>query len=375
MKIFIFHASAGHGHKQVAEVLRDAFLASGISGESVRLEDALDSSGWFFRKSYPSIYFHSVKRWPDAWGWFYENLDRAKPYAIVRPYRRLGNQLAGARLLQRMRQEQPDAIICTHFYAAELLGFAKSQGIIRSEMITVITDFYPHTFWVNPGTDHYWVMANETKEDLRRRGVEEERITVGGIPVHRKFLPSGKKAEIRKAWGFSPDRFTILLSSGSFGLGPQLRILEQLQQFAGRIQCFVVCGHNREMLKTIEQRKWDYLIKPFGFVDFMADLMEASDLLIAKPGGATTSESLVKGLPMVVLDPIPGQEARNAKLLREHNACFSMARPAQIQTILQTLLDNPKLLDEKRRNIQELAKPHAAEDLARFVLNKIGAGR
>ena len=235
---------------------------------------------------------------------------------------------------------------------------------------TVITDFYPHSFWVNPGTDYYWVMNEESRADLVKRGVADDKILVGGIPADPVFKPSGRKKEILKQWGFAPDRFTILLASGSFGLGPKEKMLEALTEFGDEIQCFVVCGNNEKLKEKLARTQYAFPTQVFGFVDFMPDLMEASDLLIAKSGGATTVESMMKDLPMIVVHPIPGQEMRNADFLKKHNASFFIQEPEQVKLIVQNILKSPELLKNKHRSIREIAKPNAAEDLVSFVLSQ-----
>jgi len=260
-------------------------------------------------------------------------------------------------------------IISTHFLAPEILGRAKQKGLIPSKMVTVITDFYPHTVWVNPGTDLYWVMADETQSDLLKRGIPENQIVVGGIPILPTFKPAGRKKEILKKYGLEENRFTILLTSGSFGLGPQEAILEELNAFKDKIQCFVVCGNNKELKAILDAKQYPYPVKIFGFINFMPDLMEASDLMVAKSGGSTTSESLTKGVLMVVMHPIPGQETRNVKLLKIRQAAFFLEKPEGIHDIVKTILDDPKVLQQKQAAVQALAKPDAADHLVKAVLN------
>jgi len=368
MKISIFHANAGHGHRKVAEVIEQALLRQGVPAADIRLEDALDSTAGYFRKAYPAIYFNSVKYTPDAWGWSYESLDLPVVSRMVAPFRTAFNRFYGGKLLARVRQEDPDVILCTHFLSAELFATARRQGKLRAKLITVITDFYPHAVWVNPGTDLYWVMSDEGADDLIHRGVPPERIRAGGIPVDAAFLPRGARNELLKKWGFNTDGFTLLITSGSFGLGPTEEILTELAPFSDKIQAFVVCGNNKELEVRLQAKKLPFPARIFGFVDFMPDLMEASDLLIAKSGGSTTTESLVKGVPMVVLKPIPGQETRNAALLKKRNAAFFMEHSEEIKPILEAVFKYPQVLADKCRAIRQLAKPQAAEDLAQYVL-------
>lgn len=371
MRLALFHASAGYGHSKIAEVIHQELLKSGVSEKDIFVEDVLDETPRWFKKIYTGIYYYSVKHIPKVWGWAYEMADHRLLYPLWgQRLRRLVNRSFGEGLLRRVRQEKPDVIICTHFMAPEILGWEKMRGNISSHLVTVITDFYPHAFWVNPGTDYYWVMSDEGKKDLEGLGVLPEKIMAGGIPVSPRFRPAGKKKEIRRREGLGEECFTILITSGSFGLGPAAELLEALREFGGQIQAMIVCGRNEAQLSELERNAYPFKIKLYGFVSNMDELMEASDLVVAKPGGSTTSEALAKGVPMVILEPIPGQEAGNARLLKERNAAFFLGKPGDIRIVLKGILDYPAVLQEKKQAIQGLAKPEAAIDLARFILGR-----
>lgn len=383
MKIDIIHATAGEGHRKIALAIENGLKCcghsetkgaeprqAGQSGLHVRQINCLDYTGPNFQKAYAPIYYWAVRHVPNLWGNSYDLLDHARVYQMVRPLRSLVNTLHAKPLLEDILKRQPDIIISTHFLPPEILGRAKIEGRIKSKMITVITDFYPHTFWINPGTDHYWVMAEETKQDLVRRGVSSEIITAGGIPVLPAFQPSEKKLEFLKKHGLENGRFTLLLTSGSFGLGPQEAILEELKAFKDKIQCFVVCANNKKLKLILDGKTYPYPVKIFGFIDFMPELMEASDLMVAKAGGSTTSEALTKGVVMVVMASIPGQEARNARLLKSRDAAYFLKDPHEIHAIIQGILDDPSSLQNKRDAIARLAKPHAAEALVKMVLSE-----
>lgn len=372
MKIHLYYANAGHGHRKVAEVIAETFRKRGLPEGEVKIWDALDFTPAFFRKMYPAIYFNSIKHLPKLWGWFYEKLDMKFFYSLAKPWRHLHNRLMAGRLLRHVQTQKPDVILCTHFLAAECLASAKAKKQIQSLLITVITDFLPHSFWINEGTDFYWIMGEDGKKELRRRRVPESQIMAGGIPCADAFQPSGLRNEILKKYQFDPERFTLLITSGSFGLGQQEAILNELVAFKEHVQCFVICGNNHALYQNLKAKDWPFPVEILGFVDFMPDLMEASDLVIAKSGGATSTESLVKGLPMVIFEAIPGQETRNAKILLENDASFTMSIPDQIKIILKAIFDHPELLKKKREQIKKLAKPHAADDLVTFVLEKLG---
>jgi processive 1,2-diacylglycerol beta-glucosyltransferase len=211
-------------------------------------------------------------------------------------------------------------------------------------------------------------MADETKQDLVRRGIPDGMITAGGIPILPTFKPTGRKNEILKKYGLEENRFTLLLTSGSFGLGPQEAILEELKAFKDKVQCFVVCANNKELKTILESKTYPYPVKIFGFIDFMPDLMEASDLMVAKSGGSTTSEALTKGVVMVVMAPIPGQETRNVKLLKIRDAAYFLNDSHEIHDIIKSILDDPTTLQKKHDAIKRLAKPDASDDLVKMIL-------
>lgn len=371
MKIAFFHADAGYGHKKVALVAEQALLRQGVSGLTVIQHDILEKTSALTRRLYPASYFFAVKYMPRIWGWMYETLDSSWLYALIKPFRSFFNRLEGFRWLGWAREEKPDVIICTHFYSAEFFSRAKREGKLKARLVVVITDFKPHTFWVNTGTDVYWVMNEEAKGDLIRRGVPADQIIAGGIPVDPVFKPQGKQAEVRHAHNLYPHRFTLLLTSGSFGLGSQIEILRAMQPYKDRVQAIVVCGQNDKLKRQLEKTPFLFPVKIFGFVNFMPDLMEASDLLVAKAGGSTTVESLAKGVPLILFGSIPGQETRNADYLLARYAAFSMKEPSQIGLILKNIFETPDLLEQKKKMIRSIAKPDSADDLARFVLGSV----
>lgn len=372
MRIIILHASAGHGHAKAAEAVKEGFARCGVADSEVTVLDALQETPAWFRKGYTSSYYFSVKHLPQVWGSAYALMDQDWFYdSIGARIRKFVNDFAAERLVRRMAGEAPEAIVCTHFLSPEVIGRAKIRGRLNSRLITVVTDFMPHRFWINPGTDHYWVMSEEGKRALESRAVPSNKITAGGIPISLKFRPQNKKPEARRKEGLEADRFTLLITSGSFGLGPTEELMKTLREFGERIQAIVVCGKNQDLLQALEKESYPFRLRLYGFVSHMDELMEASDLVIAKPGGATTSECLAKGVPMVVVEPIPGQEAGNAGLLKERNAAFFLSEPGDIRVILKGILDYPGVLIEKQNCIRRLAKPDAAVDLARFVLHQI----
>ncbi len=368
MKILFFHASAGQGHKKAAEIASKVLLERANPPVNIQTHDALDWTSPSSKKQYLDFYFYCVKFFPNLWGWFYDFTDRPSVYSVIQPFRRLFNSLIAKNLVKKILEEKPDVIVSTHFLASEVVAHLKCSGKTTAKLITIITDFMPHTTWINPGTDFYWVMSEETKKEVMKRGVPESSIFAKGIPVSPIFKPQNQKEEVRAKYGLDKKRFTILLTSGSFGFASYESVLRNLEAFREQIQCLVVCGNNSEVEKDLSSMTFAFPVKVFGFVNFMADLMEASDLMIAKSGGLTSSEGLAKGIPMIVTQPIPGQETRNVDFLKFHEAAFFIQAPSQIKLIVENILKHPHLLEMKKSAIARIAKPNASEDLADFIV-------
>lgn len=371
MKIHIYHAPAGHGHRKAAETIAKALISKGVASSEILVADALSFTPYHFREPYLAFYFYSVKYAPELWGQAYYHSDRQEIYFWTKWFRQTANRCHGLALTRKVLEDQPHVIISTHFYSAQLLGKLKQEGKIQAHLITVITDVHPHLFWINEGTDLYWCMHEDTREALMKRGVQPASIITEGIPIDPAFKFQNKKEFLLHQFGFDPSRFTILVTSGSFGIGRYEPLLRILENFSSKIQCLVVCANNLGLMEHLNRLKFHYPIKIFGFVDFMADLMEAADVMIAKSGGLTTAESLAKGIPMIVTAPIPGQELYNSEYLKRHHAAFFAEGPLEIKMIIQNLLERPEMLAIKKEAIMKLAKPDSAARMAEYVISKI----
>ena len=367
MKILIFYSTAGEGHKRVAEAIQEE-LQSKQGVASVRALDAFEKAGRLFQKGYPLVYFYLVKCVPKFWGALYEATDGIWSRTFLRPLRTFWNRSQSGLVRRFVQEEKPDMIISTHFYAAEIFASAKRRGEIQTKLVTVVTDVIPHSFWINPGTDVYWVMAEESKEELLRRGIPKSQIVVGGIPINQKFTRQENREELLNRLGMRQSRFNILFSSGSFGIGPTEQWLKELEDYGKQIQVIVVCGLNGQLFDALAKQKYTFPMILTGFIHNMYEFMSVADVLIAKSGGATTCESLAKNLPMLISAPIPGQETRNAKWLVKNEAAIEIKFQGELKSLIQNILEDHSILERLKVNIKRIAKPNAAQDLANFLI-------
>ncbi len=368
-KILILYVDAGQGHRKVAEAVAEELKSRNTSELQVEVSDALEKTNWLFRCSYPVIYHRLVVWAPWLWGFFYYFTNLSVVYFLIAPLRSFWNWIQSGKLRRYLTKERFNYIVFTHFFPAEVCATAKKKGLIDSKLITIVTDVIPHAVWQNSGTDFYWVMASESAEVLLRNGITPTQIHPNGIPVSSEFLEKVDVSALKNNFGLKPNRLTVLFTSGSFGIGPTETVLDSFENLRDKIQALVVCGKNQTLFETLNRKRFPFPVVLFGFVDNMHELMSVADLLVAKPGGATTCESLAKKLPMVIMSPIPGQESYNAKWLVSRGAAFQIKDPGEIKDIVSKIVNQPHTLDAMKQAIERIAKPQAASDIANFILS------
>jgi processive 1,2-diacylglycerol beta-glucosyltransferase len=356
MKILVVYATAGAGHKKAAEAIFNGLKAQG--GHDVRLVDALDYTNPLFKKNYPGVYTFLVTHLPWVWGLLFALIDIPWMQPLVHGCRRLYNGLNTQALQEFLIQEQFDGVITTQFLSAEVCAYLKREGKIKSKIICVVTDFDVHRIWVNEGIDVYTAASEYTKNKLIALGVPSEKIFTTGIPTDAKFAQKPDKLVLKKKLGLQDGILTILIATGSFGMGP----VEELIKMLGKHQLLIVCGNNRvlyERLKPLTQKNVHIL----GLVDNMDELMSVSDVMVTKPGGLSISEALVKKLPMLFFSAIQGQETNNIKVLSSYEVSQGQSSLLQIAETIHEWDSNPKDLDALRLRLSELSKPNAVADI------------
>lgn len=370
-EVLVLYTTAGHGHRKVAESIAEELRMANLKQFSIEVLDALDKTNPVFRFCYPRLYYWLILWMPWLWGIFFYVTDLPWLYALIKPIRSGWNTMQSVLLRAYLKKKNFDFIVSTHFFPAQVAGRLKKIGDIRSTLITVVTDVIPHRVWQNPGTDVYWVMAEESQEVLIAQGSDRKQIMIGGIPISRQFLTPYDRSSLQRKFGLDPDRFTILFSSGSFGLGPTEAILNSLSRLRRPIQTVIVCGYNDDLYQDLNEKRYPFPTVLFGFVDNMPELMTVADVLIAKPGGATTCESLAMGLPMVITDSIPGQEAGNARWLLSRNAAFELKRVDHAADVLDRILQDPAALLRMKEQVLLAGKRNAARDLMNYIVSNL----
>ena len=362
MKVIIAYASAGAGHLKAAEAINNCFKQKYPEAE-VKLVDILEKSTPFFKYSYIWFYTFMVRHAFFLWGLLFALSERGPLRIIVRKLSSFSHAVNTRSFAEFLRKEDPDAVISTHFAPPEIAAHLKKNGQIRSKLITVITDFGVHPFWLCKDTDLYIGASEFTKKQLMREGVAEDKIKICGIPVDAKFLKSHDREGLCKTIGIDKDIFTALIMTGSFGIGPIEEIVEALCK---DVQLLVVCANNKRLSEKLNQRKLPQ-VKAFGFVNNAEELMAVSDCIITKPGGLSTSETLVMELAPIFISAIPGQEMGNVRALASCGIGVKLEDVSKIKKAVLEYRDFPEKLLEVKERIRRIRKPFAAEEICDVV--------
>ncbi len=374
-RILIAYASAGSGHQKAADAIEGALAQFNRGDIEIKKIDTLDYARPIFKKGYIGLYLFLVNKIPRLWGLGYYLFDTRLVYrAIVKPIRQINNFLYCGALIDLLKKYRPDVVINTHFLGSEVMAGMKRRGFLKdTTLITVVTDYFMHSFWVDAATDYYCVAQQESKRHLMKRGIPQERIRVFGIPIDMKFALHQEKSRLCATLDVRHDIHTVLIGSGGFGVGPVKTLVREIAGIKD-VQLLVVCGYNAELKDDINAfvEASGLPIKVYGFVDNMDELMEIADVIVTKSGGMTSSEAMSKGLPMVIIAAIPGQEARNCRYLVKAGAAIEAANVNKAKEAVRKLLESPQEIERLRNNIRQIKKPNAAYDIARFALTVAG---
>lgn len=362
MKIIITYASAGTGHRRAAEAIYNYFKEN-CPNHDLQIIDALQKTNFIFRKiySYGYLFLISYALWLWHFCFWFTSLKFIRP--ITRISNSILNWLNAKSFFNFLIHENPDVIISTHFFPSEIAAYLKRHRRINSRVISVITDFGVHPFWVINGTDMYVVASAFTKEQLIIKGVDKDIVIDSGIPIDLKFSKQYERAVLCAKLDIKPGEFTVLISTGSSSIG---EIEEIVKSLCDEVQVLVVSAQNRALYTRLMKKNYPN-VKVFGFISNMHELMAISDMIITKPGGLTISESLAMGLFPVFITAIPGQETENAQILTKNSIGVNIQEVALVKDIVIEYRDNPDKLKNIKDKINVLKKPFAVKELCNAI--------
>lgn len=372
-KILIFYASFGGGHLSAAKSIEN-YLLKNFNNVDIELIDCMKYVNKTIEKISTSAYKEMAKKMPWAWGKIYEGSQKG-PLAHISSK---ANSFMAIKLLKLLREKNPDIIISTHPFGSQMCSYLKRKGKVNFKIATILTDFKSHDQWLVGAdyTDFFFVSNTDMQKELVQKNINENKIIVTGIPVREEFLIPHNKEQILADLNFATNKKTILFfGGGEFGLGKDmtLKVFECLLSRCPQTQIIAISGRNEVMKNKFENfveqysRKND--VRIFEFTNKVAEYMSIANLVVTKPGGLTSSESLVSHLPMVLINPIPGQEEENAEFLENKKVAKWIKKNDDINFILNILVNDETILNNMKEKTYLIAKPNATENICKIIMN------
>ncbi|NPV77756.1 MAG: nicotinamide-nucleotide amidohydrolase family protein [Anaerolineae bacterium] len=373
-RILILTADAGFGHRSAANAITAALEEKFGSRCQVEIANPLDDRRTpFLLRESQADYDRLVREMPELYRFGYEASDAAVPSVIVESALTV---LMFEALSSLVKKHRPEVILTTYpLYQAPLEAvYAINRYTIPT--LTVITDLVDvHRLWFHTGVDALLVPTEEVRELAIKHGIAPSKIWITGIPVHPNMVRENrKKTEIRRELGWRTDLPT-LLAVGSRRVERLFPILNVLNHSGSALQLAVVAGKDQALFEQLQSQEWHVPTHLYEFTDQMPAFMHASDALICKAGGLITTEALACGLPMMIIEAIPGQEIGNAEYIIKNEAGMMAEDPIQaLEVVAHWMADNMRLLKAQAENARKLGKPLAAYDAAELVWEAAQSG-
>lgn len=376
MKILILTTSLGQGHNSVAACIARQFDLMGHENIVIDMYEYISpllkeimSRGYLFtvdsaaklRPIAKEVYLLNETRQIDS--------EERSLSSVIRHFQ-------ASELRKFFDQYNPDVIICTQVYAAQVVALLKSSGCTDALSLGIVTDFTIQTYWQDTLALDYIVTATpQLAYQLKQRGIPEEKMLPFGIPIDSKFEVKIPAEAARKNLGLSPNLPTLLIMGGSMGFGKIDDEIQELDALNFAFQSIVVCGKNNKLFNKLSAIKTAHRVQIYGFTNQINLMMSAADLIVTKPGGVTTSEALAMGLPIVIVNPIPGMEERNAEFLCAAGAAINVTKTFTLAEAVSMVLHYPQNKQRLSQAAASLAHPDATATLCRFIENQVNVAQ
>ncbi len=363
MRILILSANTGGGHNSTARALAEQFEKSGAECEiadtlafiSERVSD-------FISWGHSYIY----RRLPRLFGFGYRFEEKHSPRFMYEQCAR------GAEALQeKLEAEHFDAVICVHVFSGLMMTEIRDKYHNNIPAYFVATDYT-----CSPGVSEFHLDAcfiphRMLLGEFVRGGIQADKLVATGIPVASAFQKKTDREEARRTLGLSVEGRVILLSCGSMGCGKlNKNALALYHRLPSDTTLVVLCGKNEKTYLALEPYASKRL-HVLRFTDRIPLYMAAADLYITKPGGLTTSEAIVRRLPMIFIDAVPGLETRNYDFLIGNGVASGAKNWRQVTALVQKALKDPTTLQKQTDAMHQFQPHNAAETICRYISERV----
>lgn len=372
--ILIFYASYGGGHLSAAKSIQNHIVEK-CENVAVEMIDCMKYINKPIEKLTTGAYREMAKKTPKLWGKIYSGSQKGLLSVISKD----SNKLMAKKLNKLIQERKPNLIISTHPFSSQMCSYLKKKGLINCRLATVMTDFAMHKQWLigHEYIDYFFVSNENMKNDMVEYGVNANKIFVTGIPMSNRFFENFDNTKIYEMFNLNPEKKVILFfGGGEFGLGKDktIQVLKAFITLVPNYQIVAIAGKNEKMKQEFKKLVNEYnasnRIKVLGFTDKVPELMHIACLVVTKPGGLTTTETLACGLPMVIINPIPGQEEENAEFLVSNGVAIWIKKDDNLEDVISSLFSSDAL-EKMKENVKSLSKRNSTEAICKISLENL----
>lgn len=373
-KILIFYASYGGGHLSAAKSI-ESVINEEYPNIETKLIDCMKYVNKGVEKITTAAYKGMAKKMPWAWGKIYN----ASQKGVMAHISSRSNVIMAIKLLKLLREENPDMVISAHPFSSQMCAYLKRKGKVNFPLATIMTDFAPHDQWLvgHEYTEYFFVAHDKMKQYLINKGIPKDKVFDTGIPISVRFTKEYDRIKILKEFNLKENKKTIIFFGGWNSGSAQIRTLEIFKVlstcFNNNFQLVAISAKNEKLQKGYEDIIKENSLTNVTVLDYttkVPELMSIADLVVAKPGGLTTSESLAMNLPMIIINPIAGQEEENAEYLESKGVGIWMKKDDNIKEKLINLLSDKSKLESMKEATKAISNKYSTHDICKILLGK-----
>ena len=313
-KILILSCGTGGGHNSAALAVKEDLEDKGIQADFVEYLSIINTR---LKNQVNGLYIKSTKRNGKVFKAVYHLGELYQKTKWKSPIYGL-NSLNKERLYKYIVDNGYDYIVTTHLFAAEALTSIKKKHPIH--FIAIGTDYVSIPFWEETNPDYFVIPNKDLKKDFANRGIDKNKILPYGIPVAKAYRQEYDKEECKKELNLDENKKYVLILTGSMGFGNVTKMVKKLLGKIKDVTFIVSCGHNKKLLENLQDTyKNNDRIISIPFTKDLSEYMKASEIILSKPGGLTTTEIAILNKPFIHTMPIPGCENYNANFFKKRN--------------------------------------------------------
>ena len=361
-KLLIITGSFGNGHLQVTNSIVKQFGEMNLNHLTVIEHDLFLEAHPIMTSIAKQWYINSFKYFRNMYKFFYysrpEQIDKCfyKYYGLNK-------------LLNLLIKEKPDLILLT--FPTPVVSVLTEQFNLNIPIATVMTDYRLHKNWVTPHSNRYYVATKDLKKEIESIGVESDAIKVTGIPISKQFEQPIDRYQWLTKHKLDPDKKVILMSAGAFGVSTGFStMISKIDMYAKDAQVVMICGNSKSLKNELRYHfKDNDNVLILGYTKHMNEWMASSQLMITKPGGITISEAFSRHLPLIFLNPAPGQELENAEYFSQKGYGKIAHTPEEATKLVISLMNQPSRLKEMTQLLEENYIEKSTENICKDLLS------